>query len=541
VNKRPLAVIAVFFMFGIVLARYLPGSVKFPHVFVVTLILIVISFILSISASSGEIGRTQLSSALPRTFRPRSLRSFAPRNDSVRNIFLLLSVISFAILLYANSNTYPSNHIRHILGEERLKTNIVGIIRSPALTRKPYYGKINSTYLFEVEGIKRQEASNKGQATRDKRQEWSGVTGLAQIRIQTEKDHQYGDRLLVGGAIRKPGLPNDASRLRSLRSLRSKNNNVRAKSRTFNYREYLEKQNIFALINTKESNVALLAHDYKSNPILKYTYFLREKLKTLIIDNMPLKSGAFMRAILLGDRSELPKHIQKAFKNSGTMHILAISGLHIGLIAFFILYLFRLIRINRTFAYVSAILFLIFFSILTLSRPSVVRAVVMACVFLVGTLLGRRVDMYNSLGAAALFILIKNPKDLFSVGFQLSFIAVLSILYLVPKLTRLIRKDTNFYLRKFVYAPAAVSISAWVGTFPLILYYFNIITPVSIISNLFIIPLLSLLLMGGLSFILLGWMPAIGVFLAGFNSICANMIFNAAEFFSSLKFGHFNF
>jgi len=91
---------------------------------------------------------------------------------------------------------------------------------------------------------------------------------------------------------------------------------------SFNYREYLERQNIFALINTKEHNVTILSYNYKSNPILKYTYLIREKLKNRIIDKMPLESGAFMRAILLGDRSELPKDIQKNFKNSGTMHIL---------------------------------------------------------------------------------------------------------------------------------------------------------------------------------------------------------------------------
>ena len=73
-HKRPLAVIAVFFILGIILGRFLPDSVRLFHAFVVTLILITVSFILSMKAFSGEIGRTQLSSALPRTFRPRSLR-----------------------------------------------------------------------------------------------------------------------------------------------------------------------------------------------------------------------------------------------------------------------------------------------------------------------------------------------------------------------------------------------------------------------------------------------------------------------------------
>ena len=185
--KRPLAVIAIFFIVGIVLARFLPDSVKFGHIFVVTLIFILTSFILS-----------RMDSRFPRT----SLRSVRGTrgNDRVKNIFLLLSIISFAAFLYINSNAFPKNHISHILGEERLKTDIVGIIRSPALTRRPYYGKISSTYLFEIEAIKCTSA----QATSAQENVWLGVRGLSQIRIQTEKDYQYGDRLLVNGTVKRP-------------------------------------------------------------------------------------------------------------------------------------------------------------------------------------------------------------------------------------------------------------------------------------------------------------------------------------------------
>ena len=96
----------------------------------------------------------------------------------------------------------------------------------------------------------------------------------------------------------------------------------------FDYRGYLERQNIFALINTKEDSITVLYHDYKSNPLMKYTYLLRGKLKNLIIEKMPLESGAFMRAILLGDRSELPRRIQKITETlSSGWPVTAPSGL----------------------------------------------------------------------------------------------------------------------------------------------------------------------------------------------------------------------
>ena len=280
-HKRPLFVGAIFFIVGIVLGRYLLDGVKFAHILIVTAIFIISSFLVGADLrvrpknTDGSNGPTH--------------RSAPTVRQKIANILLLLSVIFFATLLYINSNIFPNNHISHFLGEERLKTDIVGIIRSPALTRKPYYGKINSTYLFEVESI-------------EDGGEWFNVKGLSQIRIQTEKDYGYGDRLLVNGTIGKPFLPKE--------------------KKDFNYREYLERQNIFALINTKENNVTVLSRDYKSNPILRYTYLIRERLKNQFIERMPLETGAFLRAILLGDRSELPKHIQENFKNSGTMHVL---------------------------------------------------------------------------------------------------------------------------------------------------------------------------------------------------------------------------
>ncbi|MBU4149132.1 MAG: ComEC/Rec2 family competence protein, partial [Candidatus Omnitrophica bacterium] len=283
----------------------------------------------------------------------------------------------------------------------------------------------------------------------------------------------------------------------------------------------------------------VLAHNYRSNAILRHIYSLREKLKNHIIREMPLESGAFLNAILLGDRSELPKYIQESFKNSGTMHIMAISGLHVGLIAMLVLYLLRLFRMKREAAYILALLFMVFFAMLALSRPSVVRATVMVILFFMGRLLGRKIDVYNSLGMAALFILVKNPDALFDVGFQLSFIAVLSIVFFVPVFLSLIRTEKGFIINRFFLTPFAVSVAAWTGTFPLIAYYFRIITPVAIIANLFVIPALFLSLITGLAFLFLGWAPFAGGALVFANNLCCNIIFALSDFFAKLEFGHF--
>jgi hypothetical protein len=315
-DKRPLGVISVFFIIGIVLGRFLPDSVTLFNVFIVTLILLTLTLALSHKWERGAHG------------------------------FLFLSIISLGSLLYLNSNIFPPNHISHtfapiaigaqysaqrtpsfssgglhFLGKDKIKAEITGVIKRPAEARGVYYGKVRSRYVFEVEAIKEHSAERIEHSGKAEKNGWVKVKGLALVKIQTEKDYQYGDRLLVKGTIKKPGsrsLTRSSLKLAPLLQ-----HSLKSEPKTnFNYKQYLENQNIFAIINASEKNVTLLAHNYKINPILKYAYLVREKLKNLFLEKMPLESGAFLRAILLGDRSELPKKLNESFRNSGTMHIL---------------------------------------------------------------------------------------------------------------------------------------------------------------------------------------------------------------------------
>ena len=130
-NKRPLAVIAVFFILGIILARFVFDGISLFTVLIFTLISILLAFIFS-------------------------------RHERVSDIFLFLSISLFASLLYINSNIFPKAHVGYFIKEDALRVDMVGAIKSPALTRKPHYGKINSAYLFDLEAIKGQEIKDKG-------------------------------------------------------------------------------------------------------------------------------------------------------------------------------------------------------------------------------------------------------------------------------------------------------------------------------------------------------------------------------------------
>jgi len=322
-NKRPVAVICVFFIIGIFLAACLPKLLNLTNAFTLTLIFILLCwFLVLISCRGGFQTRPYGSKNIARS----SSRLTSSRLAPLLHTFLFLSIISLGALLYLSSNIFPPNHISYFLGRDKVKAEITGVIKSPAEARGVYYGKVSSRYVFEVEQISNPYRSAIGNTSSDRRSEEGRqrVNGLALIRIQTEKDYQYGDRLMVKGTIKRPDTKNIARSSPKLAPLLQ--HSLKSEPKTnFNYKQYLENQNIFAIINASEKNVTLLSHNYKSNPVIRFAYFVREKIKNQFLEKMPLESGAFLRAILLGDRSELPKKLNESFRNSGTMHILPLQ------------------------------------------------------------------------------------------------------------------------------------------------------------------------------------------------------------------------
>ena len=158
---------------------------------------------------------------------------------------------------------------------------------------------------------------------------------------------------------------------------------------------------------------------------------------------------------------------------------------------------------------------------MTGASTPVVRATVMAIVFLAAYLLKREPDIYNSLSLAALFILAVNPKQLFDIGFQLSFASVISIVYLYPKIkTALgIERLKIGYLR-FIVDGCLVSLSAWLGTLGFIAYYFKIISPITVIANIFIVPLAAGITLCGFSLSLISLiLPALAPFFASTSEL----------------------
>jgi competence protein ComEC len=220
-------------------------------------------------------------------------------------------------------------------------------------------------------------------------------------------------------------------------------------------------------------------------------------------------------AMVLGMRSALTQERSDSFVQSGTMHLFAISGLHIALIAGILVTVLRVAQAPRRICGFIVIPLLWFYTAAIGWQASAVRASIMMSIIVWGWALERPAHLLNSLAAAALLILVWDPRQLFQAGFQLSFLVVLGIGLLVPQFeqarTKLLHPDPLLppELRprwkrwldtplRFVTTSFATSLAAWLGSLPLIAYYFHIFSPVGLLANVIIVPLGGFALMSSL-------------------------------------------
>lgn len=231
-------------------------------------------------------------------------------------------------------------------------------------------------------------------------------------------------------------------------------------------------------------------------------------------------------AMALGWRTALTDEVAEPFMRTGTMHLFAISGLHIALIAGMMVAVLRVLRLPRGACVFVVAPALWFYAAATGWQPSAVRATIMMTVVVSGWSLKRPGDLLNSLCAAALAILLWDPLQLFQASFQLSFFVVLSLALLMPVFEqlrdRLLRTDpllpTELLTRmqrlrhtvaRLVLGSFAMSLAAWLGSLPLIAHYFNLVTPVSLLANVVMVPLGALAVMSCLgSLATSAWLPA---------------------------------
>ncbi len=310
---------------------------------------------------------------------------------------------------------------------------------------------------------------------------WSEATGkilFYQRKDGTEKTLKYGDFVLVKGSpslVKPPSNPNE-----------------------FDYKRYLSFKNIFHQYFTTGGHINIYQNS-PPNHLLGISIQIREHLTQIITGKIKgADERAIALALILGVKEDLNPEIKKAYSAAGVMHVLAVSGLHVGIIYLILSFSLGWLRHKKRgrLIYVLVVLSVLWsYALITGFSPSVLRAVTMFSFLLIGDNYYRKTNAYNNLAISAFILLLANPFYITAVGFQLSYIAVIGILYLHPKIYSWFTFDG--LLVDKAWAIMSVSLSAQVATFPLTIMYFHQFPTYFFVANLVVIPAAFLILSVG--------------------------------------------
>ncbi|MGF6375456.1 competence protein ComEC [Clostridiales Family XIII bacterium PM5-7] len=264
--------------------------------------------------------------------------------------------------------------------------------------------------------------------------------------------------------------------------------------RTFDYRLYLKSKNIHFVASTAQIDVV---NEYKTIIHQIQSFLLMKKEEFFLSLRLSTESKSFLRGVLFGDTMQLDEAVYEEFQVNGTAHVLAVSGLHVG-----ILYsVFRWIDKRKKSKWIAMgfILFLLAYGTISLWSVSVTRAIMMILLMLLGQKTHRRYDMITALSAAALCALINNPLVVLGAGFQMSFLAVLAIGFIKP------------WLMQYMNSGVAMALSVQIGLMPYIAYQFNYISIMGILCNVFIVFLVSIIVPLGIGIFFLFFFDGIQI------------------------------
>ncbi len=301
---------------------------------------------------------------------------------------------------------------------------------------------------------------------------------------------QLGERIIFSGQLKQPSDPKNPDE--------------------FDYARFLSLSQIYYTIYLPGNKWNKLNDAYHFS-LNSFAGNVRRYLMNSMQENgLSGREYAVTAAIILGYDELMDEELEKGFINAGAMHILCVSGLHVGIIYLVMNFILGLLLRKNSLRHVKAIvlLFIVWsYALLTGLSPSVQRASVMISVFIIGSTTNRDRDSYNTLAASAVLMLLYDPLLIFNVGFQLSYTAVLGILIFHRPIYNLLSLK-NQILDK-MWSVFVLSIAAQLGTFPLAIHYFHFFPTYFWLTNLFIFPLSFLIVATGFGFLLISWIPVI--------------------------------
>jgi ComEC/Rec2-related protein len=431
-------------------------------------------------------------------------------------------IVGFGFFLLHNlatSNTEGQQLANELGSRLRVVTGTGCVISEPKLAPSGF-----ATFLLKLESI---EFEGRKQPTR------------AVWQVRWKSNPEFGDELkLFGNAevIAPPRNPGE-----------------------FDMRSYLARHDVRRMLFVRYAEDGALIRHGGGNPILRLAQKSRAWMQNALcrgLENAPEVQN-FLSGIVLGLRRQTSEDIEEPFQQTGTLHLFAVAGLHVGIIAALLWMLAMVARLSRKWAAALIIPLLLFYAAVTGLHVSSVRAAVMSSILLGGLFFERKVFVLNSLAAAAFFLLCWDTNELFSTGFQLSFAVVGVIILFADPFAEFLQNWTApdpFLPRSLLHGPrrwlhagfewlcrgTGVSLAAWLGSLPLVVWYFYIVTPISLVANLIVVPIAFFILAIALvSFLSTPLLPGLAVIFNNANWLLAQVVIGIVQFLAQVPGGHF--
>jgi len=304
----------------------------------------------------------------------------------------------------------------------------------------------------------------------------------------------------------------------------------------FNYRRYMLFQQTFHQVFLKNEKYTLL-NSHHENPLYSFVFFARQNtikiLQTYIVGSK--KVTGIAEALLIGYKEDLDKDVVQAYSNTGVVHIIAISGMHLGLIYVGLVWLFSRLPFIKRNALTRVILIvgsLWLFSLITGASASVLRSAVMFTCIVIGKEFFKQASIYNSLASSAFLLLCFNPFLLWDVGFQLSYFAVVGIVWLQKPIENLFYSEHKIV--QYLWQMCSITIAAQILTLPICIYYFHQIPTLFLITNLICVPLSTLILFAEIFLIIVSVIPFLALLVGKFIYVLTWLMNTIIDFCNNL-------
>ncbi|HVY63088.1 MAG TPA: ComEC/Rec2 family competence protein, partial [Planctomycetota bacterium] len=395
----------------------------------------------------------------------RRLRPAVARLGSA-GVIALLGAVAGALLGARHYHVFPADHVRNIAGDDRQNAIVEGRIVDEPVLRTYQYLKWTSLRV-EAEAV----------TIRGVRRPATGLVA-AFVSVEGGPEPAYGQRVRLSGQLSRPEGPQNPGEV--------------------DRRATYANERIYATLSVAKYGTFEVIDPAAGNPLLAAIFRLKAHLRAALAAAAPGEAGVFLDSILLGRRDALDDALVEDFVRTNTIHVLAVSGLHLAVLwtVLFTL-LTRILRIPHKPAIVVVLAFAVLHCAVTGASPSILRATIMVGIVAVGRLVAQEPRTLNSLAIAAIAILARDAGDLFNVGFQLSFTAILGLqLLFVPMKASFVglfpplgaragwRRRIAFLGAWSLGDAVLVAFAAWLATGPLILWQYHLVSPGTIPANL---------------------------------------------------------